>query len=433
VAKLDEKWLQDLLEQILPQSWLEKTAREVGAVKRERKVKVSLLVWTMVLGFADATRARSIASLRMAYEKASGEMLAASSFYYRFTKELATLMAVCVQQALAQVAEPQTKLKGVLEGFVDLVITDSTVIRLNELLKQTFPGARVNHSPAALKLHVVISAFAHGARSIKITSGKTADGPVFKIGKWVAGRLLLFDLGYFCFQLFARIDDQGGFFVSRAKDGFNPVVMGENIAHGLRRLTWGAVRLQDILHRFKGQPIDLRVRLRFKRRVYRGVQSWDEKDFRLVGVFNPDTRRYHLYLTNIQPDTLTPEEVARAYSARWEIELLFKELKGAYHLEDLNTANEWAVRALILATLITGILARTLQGALLRALPGKARQIQRRRFANLFSSVASALLNFVASMYDGEPLPVGHIVRYLLHESRDPNLSRSYVLTGVAT
>jgi len=45
-------------------------------------------------------------------------------------------MAVCVQQALAQVAEPQTKLKGVLEGFVDLVITDSTVIR------RAWPGRR---------------------------------------------------------------------------------------------------------------------------------------------------------------------------------------------------------------------------------------------------------------------------------------------------
>lgn len=33
------------------------------------------------------------------------------------------------------------------------------------------------------------------------------------------------------------------------------------------------------------------------------------------------------YITNISPELLEPEEVVRLYGARWEVEILFKELK----------------------------------------------------------------------------------------------------------
>ncbi len=36
-------------------------------------------------------------------------------------------------------------------------------------------------------------------------------------GEWVAGALILFDLGYYDFWLFDRIDANGGWFVSRVK------------------------------------------------------------------------------------------------------------------------------------------------------------------------------------------------------------------------
>jgi DDE family transposase len=47
-------------------------------------------------------------------------------------------------------------------------------------------------------------------------------------GPWVAGRLLLFDLGYFRWQLFDRIRANGGYFISRLRDDANPVIAAEN-------------------------------------------------------------------------------------------------------------------------------------------------------------------------------------------------------------
>jgi IS4 transposase len=37
--------------------------------------------------------------------------------------------------------------------------------------------------------------------------------------------------------------------------------------------------------------------------------------------------KYHTYITNIPADRLDGEDIATLYSARWEIELIFKELK----------------------------------------------------------------------------------------------------------
>jgi hypothetical protein len=37
----------------------------------------------------------------------------------------------------------------------------------------------------------------------------------------------------------------------------------------------------------------------------------------LVGVRDPVTRAYHLYLTNIPPERVTPMDIAQTYAARW--------------------------------------------------------------------------------------------------------------------
>lgn len=431
MAKLDGDKLQKTLDALLPAEWVETKARALQVVVRERKVKIAMFVWSLVLGFATASEDRTITALRRAYQRAAGVTIAPSSFYDRFTAELVHLMRACLDRLLADLCEPGDKLMGILKSFADLIITDSTVVRLCALLKDVYPGARTNHSPAAAKLHVVISAAAMSPRSIKLTSGRDADGPVFTVGKWVKDRLLTFDLGYFCYHLFVRISENGGYFVSRLKECANPVIVGENIAHRLKGLA--GANLLDVIHRFKTDVVDLRVRVRFKRRAYRGSYRWDEHEFRLIGVFNHETRAYHFYLTNIPADRLTAQEVARAYSFRWEIELFFKEVKGWYHLEDLNTGNEAIVQCLLYAAMITAIVARGLRDAILRALPKAQRRIPRRRFAAVFSTIANRLLEFIAARLAGEAHPVKCLLDYLIHESVDPNVSRRLILSGVTT
>jgi IS4 transposase len=42
----------------------------------------------------------------------------------------------------------------------------------------------------------------------------------------------------------------------------------------------------------------------------------------LVAVFNKEEENYHVYLTNISKNDLSPEDVAKLYGARWDIEIV---------------------------------------------------------------------------------------------------------------
>ena len=165
-----------------------------GLVRRRRKVDAMALFWTVVLGFS-AGRERSLAGMRRAYEKSTGTTLVPSAFYDRFTKSLAVFMRFVVEELLERVQETEAKIGGLLESFRDVVVTDSTLVKLHDLLERRFPACRTNHTRAAAKLHVVMSVKGEGPRSVQLTSGRQHDGPVFRVGRWVRGRLLMFDLG----------------------------------------------------------------------------------------------------------------------------------------------------------------------------------------------------------------------------------------------
>lgn len=67
----------------------------------------------------------------------------------------------------------------------------------------------------------------------------------------------------------------------------------------------------------------------------------------MVAVYNDEDEKYHLYFTNISLDLLKPEEIARLYGARWEVEILFKELKSKCALDVVPTANPQIIEASI--------------------------------------------------------------------------------------
>ncbi len=79
---------------------------------------------------------------------------------------------------------------------------------------------------------------------------------------------------------------------------------------------------------------------------------------RLVAVYNDEDEKHHIYITNIQKDVLSAKDIAKLYGARWDIELLFKELKSKYALDVLDTKNVQVIEALIWTAMLTLIVSR---------------------------------------------------------------------------
>ncbi|MGH9896815.1 MAG: hypothetical protein ACREA0_33410, partial [bacterium] len=131
------------LTSLIPARQLNRLARESGLVRRRRKVDPRELFWTVVLGFG-AGGERTLAGMRRAYQKSTGATLVPSAFYDRFTKSLAVFMRRVVDELLATLQETEAKCSGLLQSFRDVVVTDSTLVKLHDLLEGRFPACRTN-------------------------------------------------------------------------------------------------------------------------------------------------------------------------------------------------------------------------------------------------------------------------------------------------
>lgn len=417
------------LHSCFPDQWIRNCARDAGLVKRKSKIDIVAFFWTLILGFGTGNH-RSLADLRRALESSTGVHVVASSFYDRFTVELCKFLKRAVAHVCGTMAEPAVKLKGKLAGFVDLVVADATVVTLHDLLEKAYKACRTNHSKAALKLHLVISVLAAGPRCVQLLSERAKEVQQLKVGPWVRNRLLLIDLGYYSFNLFERIDRNGGYFISRLKENANPLITATNRAWRGRSVQLIGNKLQQVLPSLRRDELDVMVDVTSTRREYRGTRSRVTKSFRLVGIRNVETGTYHLYLTNIPPDRLPPADVARTYAARWEVELIFKELKSQYRMDEIPSAKRHIVEALIYVAILTLTVSRKVLVALRRAAQLAASRTPHRRWASTFHTVAGQLLALVLDS-SSTGAQWARLEGFLKHEFVDPNIKRQGNLTPV--
>lgn len=418
----DSKALELALHDLFPEDWLREKAREFGVVERHRKIDPVVLFWTLALGFGIGTQ-RNLASLRRAYEANTGASIAPSSFYDRFTPELVAFVKACVMHGLAQTSDPVRPLADRLSGFGDVVVADGTLLRLNEDLAGTWAGVRTNHSPASIKLSVVTSLLGDGPRSVGLHPGRKADVDTLSVGPWVRDKLLLFDLGYYKFQKFDAIERNKGFFISRVKENANPEIVGVNRRWRGRAATLEGKRLKDVLKNLDRGVIDAEVEVSFRRRTYGGKRSGTTMKLRLIGIKNQDTGKYHLYFTNVPPERMSAEEIATMYGARWEVELLFLEMKKAYSLDVLPSTKPEIVETLVYVGILTLLVSRRILGTIRRRHPDKAHRMTNLRWAEVHAATAHKTLEKVLA-HVGLHIDDFEYIDLLSGEALDPNDER---------
>lgn len=413
-----------LLSSIISPSELERTAREEGFIQRSRKIDPVAFFWTLVLGFGAGSE-KSLASLRRCYALHSGETLVPSAFYDRFTPALAQWLQRILLEVLQKSAGPARALKGRLSAFIDLMAIDGTVLRLHDLLEGDYPACRTNHTKAAAKLTVVMSVTGKGAHSVQLCSERRNDSKLLHVGPWVKDRLLLFDLGYYGYRLFRNIGLQGGFFVTRLKVNANPkiirVLNGNPADSALEGLP-----LQSALARLRRATFDAIVRVSYKNKRGRLAHA----EFRLVAVRNQETKKYHLYITNVPEERLSVEDIGKTYAVRWEIEILFRQLKSQFRLDEIPSANKDAVHALLYATLLTLAVSNAFHKALRKRCPDEADRMPAERWSVVFATLAQSLLAILLASRRRGKRRERDLLTVMLHEAVDPNRSRAGGLLG---
>lgn len=408
-----------VLSSVISPSRVKQTSQESGFIVRVRKIEPVAFFWTLVLGFGVGAH-KSLASLRRCYELNTGTTLVPSAFYDRFTPTLVVWLQGILLEVLQKSAGPARALGGRLSAFIDLMAIDGTVIRLHDLLEKTYGACRTNHTKAAAKLTLVMSVTGKGAHSVQLTPERRNDSKLLHVGPWVKDRLLLFDLGYYGYRLFQNIERYGGYFVTRLKVNANPTIVRIHNETKADEALIG-MPLQTALLRLRRSVLDATVRVRYKNTRGR----WMTADFRLVALRNAETKKYHLYITNVPADRLSAEDIGKTYAVRWEVEILFRQLKSQFRLDEIPSASKDVVHALLYTTLITLAVSRAFLHALQRRYGPLAERMPQERWSILFAALAQTLLSLILVSRRRGKRRERDLLAVMLQEAVDPNLARA--------
>jgi hypothetical protein len=215
-----------------------------------------------------------------------------------------------------------------------LLSLDSTTI---DLCLSLFPWADFRQTKGAIKLHMLLDHDGYLPDFAVITDGKTPDVSVARYFTLPIGSIVAVDRGYYDFELFARWNNSGVFFVTRLKGNAAYEVV-EN-----RLLPQRSNILADQLIRFTGHKTSLKYP-----DLLRRVVVWDEKNHREIEL-----------LTNHLSFGATT--IGKIYRDRWEIELFFKVLKQHLKIKTFVGTSPNALKTQIWTALIALLLLKYLQ------------------------------------------------------------------------
>lgn len=345
----------------------------MGAVTRERKVDVSALVESSVLAMSGLPGTQT--TIFANYIQLTGQTLAPSAFYDRFTVPFANLMADVSRRAIAGVraVEPSLRdmdeLEGLLKHFVDVQVADSSCQVLCKLAAHWSPSTSPER-PASFKLHSVISLKDNLPVEQHLSPQRDHDNPQLDESALTPGALFLGDLGYVDHGRLVRLKRRGVHVLMRLKSSQDPRIRRVRVGCGDKRVCRG-MKLDEALGTGaldfdKGRlDIDVVIATRVDGKLI-------EEVFRVVGIAPTDDGDDRYYLTTVAPEVLTPDEVALTYTLRWEIELVWKHLKTGVGLAAIRAWRPAAVLALVHAKITAVALARLLELAARPAIAGHA-------------------------------------------------------------
>jgi putative transposase len=323
-----------------------------------------------------------------------------------------------VAEALGKLSHARPRLAGTFRNFRDVLVTDSTILRLHNALEEHFPSIWRHYMRASAKLNVVMNVAGRGPKRLRLAAGCTHDLHLLTPGRWMRGKLMIFDLAYFQCEMFAAIGQQQGWYLCRLKAHTNPRLVRSHQAAERWAVGYG---LQPVIPHLSGDSADFEGEIPYRLK-WGQDRSWQTLRLRVVGVWDETAAEYRWYATNAPPALLEPQHICATYAARWEVELLFRELKTHYRIDQLPTRRRTVTESLIYAAVLTMLLGRRLRQWRTTSRPALAARATFDRWAVVFGSFAHDVLDVLFGPRGLRLLLARRLKRLLLHEAKDPNL-----------
>lgn len=267
-----------------------------------------------------------------------------------------------------------SRIKQVIKKQIQ--IFDSTTISLfQDILKCVGRIPANGRRKGGIKVHTIINVDELVPKMIYMTSASTSDHYLLDKLKYDPNTIYVFDKGYNDYVAFKRFCDNETGFVTRLKD---------NAVYGIEEELY----IDACIHSgvLEDQIIEVTVK---------EENETSKLKLRKVTFYDRVLKQKFEFLTNLFE--LRADFIAAIYKLRWQIELLFKQLKQNFPLKYFLGDNENAIKIQIYCVLIANLLFTVIQKQLKRPWA----------FSNLVSFVRIHLFNYI------------HLMRFLENPEKD--------------
>lgn len=247
-----------------------------------------------------------------------------------------------------------------------LQIIDSTTITLfsNLIFKGVGRHPKNGKKKGGIKVHTVIHANEGVPSDIRFTSAATNDSFMLKPSSLSKGDIIAMDRAYIDYEKFEQLTEKQVIYVTKMKKSLKYEILGDTIYQAPEGVM--EVRVQEVRFTKKKQGGETIVH-----------------DARIITYV--DVRKHKLISLLTNDMEFDPSEIIEIYRRRWEIELLFKQIKQNFPLRYFYGESANAIKIQIWVTLIANLLLMVMQ-----------KQLQRPwSFSGLATMVRITLMDYV--------------------------------------
>lgn len=339
-------------------------AKSCGFLKRQRKVTPLSFIRSLMFHTFDKTDV-SLNDHVIDLGKHEEVIMAKQSLHQRFNKEAVEFTKQLVEKQCQAKLSDQSLKEEILSNWENVYLHDSCQFGMPDHISPYFKGygGGINNNSIVkiqhcyeLKTGKLHSHQVCDARLQDVTSGKEM------IDSYQPGDLVLRDLGYFDLESFKLFDQKHKVdFISRLKPKTSifelddrKIDMGK-LAHYMRKHHVPYIDKRVIIGTKK--PVKVRIiitlvpeqvkqeRIRKTNKQNKGYGNQTSKTFKQYAAFN-------IFITNVDEDILTANQIMKLYRVRWQIELVFKTWKSYYKINRIKTCNCYRTLCYLYANLL---------------------------------------------------------------------------------
>jgi hypothetical protein len=339
--------LNALIKKLFSNTCIEEIAKECNFTKRLRSINPYNL-FVSVISALSKGNCNSIAGIHRQFNGMSEhDKVAYRAFHNQLKKdEFVDFMKSLFQYLVQNLVVKNIKC-SILNCFKDVLLQDGSTLQVHKNLREIFPS-RANKDSAAIECHMTMSLLDNSPITMTITADTAPERTHLPNTSNMKDKLLLADAGYMSFDYFEKLSNAGGFYIVRGTKSLNSKILEACNGKGKKLPKLIGKSLKKINDKTsKSTCLDLICQVNRGKYIFRVIRRW-----------SPAENRFCIWLTNLPASTFSVEDITSIYRCRWQVELLFKELKQETNWRKFATYKKAIVEGLVWASLLALIIRR---------------------------------------------------------------------------